>query len=403
MKRILGILAIMAITNHGFAQSTICTTPIPRPVQDIEGDGAQGLYGTPDAFSLHPNDTFAGRCDLKYTKQANNQNIIEPQDGTANANDDDESAGQSGEVMLAAGPTGGSNGTLYNFDNNGTPKEISVLGRDPEFPFLAHLSTTAQVYHAIKNHSDNAKLNDIITNLGFANGIQDLKASNVTMATLPNGTTGNMGSGHHGNGYYKLVGASGFKAWKVTAGNGAYVFFLQACGNEFYPTSGKPAGTACVNAQINIDAQPVSITANGQQNQVTQKAFVYFHVKKLHHRHLYTNAEIVDSHPSKPLLLSTTTKDVLVPQTYNVTVTGQNENQTVCADSTVTVAANINVEKTSTYSGYYNNTENTYTRVSKGVYMRAERKMRKAERKEEKVARITKTPVETTEGSNLKA
>ena len=409
MKRILGIVAIMAITNYGFAQGTICNTPIPRPVQDIEGDGAQGLYGTPDPFSQHPNDTFAGRCDLNgvYKTQANNQNIAEPQDGTSNA-DADRPAGEAGEMMLAAGSTGGSNegynnnDPFYNFINNGRAKDISVLGRDPEFPFLARLSSSAQVYHAIKKHADNKQLNDIITGLGFTNGIQYLAATNVTSATIPGGTTGNMGSGHGGNGYYRLVGANGFKAWKVTADNGAYVYFLQACGNEFYPNANKPEGTACVNAAIKVDAQPVTITANGQQNQVTEKTFVYYH-EKGHRKHVYTNAEINDNRPSRPLLLSTNVKEDLVPQTYNVTVTGQNQNQTVCSDSTVNVEANINVEKTSSYSGYYNSTKNSYTRVSKRVYMKAGRKMRKAERKEEKVARMTKTTVETTEGTNIKA
>ena len=289
---------------------------------------------------------------------------------------------------------------FYSFNNPGDPKEIRTLGTNPEFPFLAKKATAQQVYRAMRQHKDNSALNNIITGLGYANGIADLQASNITATTLPGGTTGNMGAGNMQTGYYKLVGDNGFKAWKVTGNGGQYVYFMAACGNEFYPNSGpESGGTACVTAPVNITTQPVEITANGQQTQVTDKVFVYYHQKRHHkHRVSYVNSEIADNNPSRPLLLNTSMKDVLVPETYKVTVNTQDQNITVCPDSTASVAANINVEKTSSYTGYYpNKTENKYNLVSKRAYMRAERKMRKAERKEEKVARITKTPVETME------
>ena len=325
------------------------------------------------------------------------------QDSLQNLSNQDQSATDQATLpaQTYAGNTMDRSGSrsFYNFDNAGEPKEIRTLGSNPEFPFLAHMSSSAQVYRAMKKNSDNSRLNNIIMSLGFANGVQDLQASNITPATIPGGTTGNMGSGSGTTGYYKLVGDNGFKAWKVTGDGGNYVFFLAACGNEFYPNAGKPAGTACVTAPVNVTSQPVEITANGQQTQVTDRVFVYYHVKRMHkHRVNYTNSEIADNHPSKPLLLSTTTKSELVPETYKVTVNTQDQNITVCPDSTANVAANINVEKESTYTGYYpNKTENKYNKITKREYKRAERKMRKAERKEEKVARITSTPVETME------
>ena len=295
---------------------------------------------------------------------------------------------------------------FFTFDNARDPKEISTLGTNPEFPFLAHMSTKQQVYRAMKNHKDDSRLNNILMAVGFSNGVQDVTADNITAATLADGTTGNMGAGSGRTGYYKLVGSNGFKAWKVTADDGEYVYFLQACGNEFYPNSGKPAGTACINDPVNITtSSPTTITANGQQRQITNKVFVYYHIRK-HHKHMvdYSNAELTDRNASRPLLLSTTMKEELVPQTYNVTVSAQDGNVTVCPDSTINVAANINVEKVSTFAGYYpDKTNDQYKLVSRHIYMKTERKIRKAERKEEKIARLTKSKVKVTEeapGSN---
>ena len=394
MKRIIGILAILALANPLFAQ----TDSITRPVQNMSGDGTQGLYGTPDYLSEHPNDTIRSNNGMRNQPVSQTQNTTYPPSQTPISTNN-----TAGGVMNTDGDfasenpgTNINNNPFYTFDNTREPKEISKLGTNPEFTFLAHLSTSGQVYKAMKSHKDNSTLNNIIMGLGFTNGIQDLQASNITPATIPGGTTGNMGSGSGTTGYYKLIGDNGFKAWKVTGNDGQYIFFLQACGNEFYPQTGKPEGTACINAPINVVADPVTITANGRQNQVTDKVFVYYHVKRA--KHGYANPEITDANPSKPLLLSTKTREELIPETYNVTLSAQTQNEMVCPDSAVNVAANINVEKSSSYTGNYpDKTNNTYKLVTKREYMRAERKMRKAERKEEKVARLTKTPVDTAE------
>ncbi len=404
MKRALGILAFLAMTTSGFAQQDSIT----RPVQDMGGDGSVGLYGTPDQFALHPNDTLRSHNGNRKQSATQNQNTTQtqfrsqtpdPVDGTVNRNDRYRDANRD-EVFASETPRRNQGSDpFFTFGNGSEPKKIGVLGTNPEFPFLAHLSSSKQVYNAMSRHSDNSRLNNIIMSLGYTNGIQDLQASNITAATIPGGTTGNMGAGNMKGGYYKLIGDNGFKAWKVTGNNGDYVFFLQACGNEFYPQPGKPGGTACINAPINITADPVTITANGRQTQVTDKIYVYYHKRK-HRKYTvdYTNSELTDKNASRPLLLSTRIRNILIPETYNVTLSTQTTTEMVCPDSIVNVPASINIEKTSTYTGNYpDRTTNTYKMVSKREYMRADRKMRKAERKEEKVARLTDTKIDIAE------
>ncbi len=283
----------------------------------------------------------------------------------------------------------------FDFSNAGTSKDIQKLGTDPEFPFLQHKASAAQVYQAIKRNADKddhqmSEFNNILMAIGFANGAKDVQQANVTSANIPSGTMGNMGDGTYASSYSKLdLGDDGVKAWKVT-GTSGYVYFLAACGNAFYPNS--KGGTACINAPVNITAQPVEVTATGQKSEVTDKVFVYYHMRR-HHKHpKYANSAIADANPSKPLLLNTTVKTDVVPETYKVTVNDQNQNITVCPDSAAVVNASINVEKISGYTGY-SKPQDQYKLIKRHAYMRADRKMRKAERKEEKVARITKTEV----------
>ena len=82
----------------------------------------------------------------------------------------------SASLMLASAAFAQSNsGSLYSFDNAGTPKEVSQLGTAPEFPFLRNMTSPHQVYMAIKKHADDnttsmRKLNNLLMQLGYANG-----------------------------------------------------------------------------------------------------------------------------------------------------------------------------------------------------------------------------------------
>jgi hypothetical protein len=85
----------------------------------------------------------------------------------------------------------------------------------------------------------------------------------------------------------------------------------------------------------------------------------------------------------------------VVPETYTITLSSPESSVTACPDSTLNLTANINVEKTSTYTGNYPNDDHkVYKEVSKRHYRMIARKMRKAERKADKIARRTGTPVE---------
>ena len=271
--------------------------------------------------------------------------------------------------------------SLYSFYNVGAPKEVDRLGTNPEFPFIKNMSTKQQVYQAIKRNADKdnremAEFNNILSGIGFMNGAKDVEASNITSANLPSGTTGNMGDGSLSSSYTRLnLGDDGVKAWKVTGPTG-YVYFLAKCGNAFYPNNAK--GTACISTPVNISAKPVEITATGQKNEVTDKVYVYYHMKR-HKKHpKFAMAGIPDQNPSKPLLLNTQMKTDVVPETFRVTVNDPDQSVTVCPDSAAVVNANINVEKISGYAGFYpGRPEEQYKQVSKHAYKKAARKIRK--------------------------
>ena len=290
---------------------------------------------------------------------------------------------------------------LFRFDNTSSPREISKLGTAPEFPFMRNLSSPKQVVTTLKRNDANGtqgmdQLNELLMAVGFANGAKDVTESNVSMYYVPVGTEGNMGSAGYGNTYAKLTGdASEFKAWKIASGNGNYMLLMAKCGNAFFPNS-QPR-SACITAPVNITSEPkeLTLTANGQTTTTNDNVYVYYH-RKRHKRKeaAYAVADVPDAYPSAPLLLNSNTKVTPVPETYKLSVNSTNANITVCPDSTANVAANINVEKTSEYTGYYPSAKKEYKRVSKHIYKKSERKMRKAKRKEEKVARATGVAVQ---------
>jgi len=292
----------------------------------------------------------------------------------------------------------GSDNALFNFNNSSSPKEVRTLGEAPEFPFLRHMSSPKQVYATIKrNEEKNTQgidpLNDLLMSIGFGNNAQDLSASDISMAYIPVGTEGNMGSAGYNYGYYKLAGDSKeFKAWKVTGPSG-YVYLFAKCGNAFYPKAGGMNKTACVTAPVNLtgDNKTMTLTSSSQKVTTTDDVFVYYH-RKHHHRHdvANVNPDINDKYPSKPILLRTTNDVEVMPVTYNISVTTPDSMVSVCPDSTLNLTTNINVEKSSEYSGYYpDKDKKQYKEISKRKYKRIARNLRKEERKERKIARLS--------------
>ena len=289
---------------------------------------------------------------------------------------------------------------LFRFDNTVVATEIHTLGHAPEFPFLRNLSSPAQVFKAIKtNYSEHnsgyQELNGILMAIGFNNGVEDLHVDNISTYYLPSGTEGNMGSRGFTTGYFRLSGdASDFKSWKITSSTNCYVYIMAKCGNAFYPKSGNK--TACITAPVNLtsDMQEITLNGSGQKTTTTNNVYIYTHTKRHRKMDNTTIAEITIAHHTKPLLLRSEKDVEIVPETYKVSLSTPDNTVNVCPDSVLNITASINVEKTSEFTGNYpDKSKKVYKEESKRVYRKTARKMRKAERKENQVARLTNVDV----------
>ena len=295
------------------------------------------------------------------------------------------------------------NSPIYKFnDNSGAPKEIHRLGAAPEFPFLRNKTSAHELYMAIRksergnmNKAAMSELNGMLMEIGYADGAQDLRESNISMQYLPSGTQGNMGSAGYTYSYTKLMAPDpeGFKAWKIASPSGnatCNLYIMAKCGNAFYPKAATT--TACINVPVNLtgdDSKEVTLDGAAVQN-TTDKVYVYYH--KRHRRRALSSdyADLTDPKASTPILVSKTDKMSAVPQTYRVTVSTPDNSVQVCPDQTLDVATNINVEKESEYTGYYPKaTSKNYKLVSRRVYRKTLHKMRKARRKENRVSQLT--------------
>jgi hypothetical protein len=296
--------------------------------------------------------------------------------------------------------------TLYRFDNAGTPKEVSTLGATPEFPFLRNMTSAHQVYAAIERHAnDNTaaanKMNGLLMQLGYANGAKDLRESDISLANIKPGTEGNMGSRGYVYSYTRLTGdASEYKAWKIAANDNsnAYgaVYLFAKCGNAFYPKNTKSSACITVPVSVTPDMNQVSLPASGTKVTTSNETYVYYSRKRhMKHDAAYPVAGIGDKYPSKPLRISAATSEQIVPETYTVNATGAQTSVYACTDKTLNLTANIDLEKTSSYTGNYPKSDNkTYKKVSKRHYKMIARRTRRIERKENKIARKTGVPVD---------
>ncbi len=298
--------------------------------------------------------------------------------------------------------------SVYSFDNAGQPKVIRKLGAAPEFPFLRNLSTPAQVYAAIKkqerqNTVASRKLDDLLMQLGYANGIKDLKQSDISADYVKPGTEGNMGSRGYTYNYARLEGGSSeFKAWKIAANksgnNNAPLYLMAKCGNAFCSKTAKR--TACVNLPVNItpDLKQVNLPGSGAVVAEKNETFVYYSRKHHKKREVASNIPGISGKYISGLVKIDAEKDVnVMPQTYTVSLNNQqNKMVTACADSgALNLTAGINVEKSSSYTGNYPNQDNkNYKKVSKHTYKMVSRRMRRIERKENKIARKTGVAVD---------
>ena len=295
-----------------------------------------------------------------------------------------------------------SDNSLFNFDNTGNVKEITKLGTAPEFPFLRNMSSPHQVYAAIKRNdrehtSGMKRLNNLLMQIGFTKGAKDLQESDVTEAMIAPGTEGNMGSRGYKYSYARLDGdASEFKAWKISSSTGS-LYLMAKCGNAFYP-KGTVNRTACITAPVKLTTdQQITLPASDQKITTDNKTYVYYE-RKHHKRHdaAYPIADISDKYPSRPIMISDEKDADVMPVTYNVTLSTPENTVSVCPNNTLNINANVNVERVASYTGNYptSGDHKQYKKIKKRAYKMVARKMRRIKRKEEKIARRTKTTVD---------
>ena len=239
----------------------------------------------------------------------------------------------------------------------------------------------------------------MLTDIGFTNGAKDVTASSVTEYYIPSGTLGNMGDGNFNTAYIKLTGnGQDIKSWKISSPTGCYVYILAKCGNAFYPAKPHGRATTSMDVPLNLNSNSKEVSlACGDIKTTTGSVYVYYLKNRDRKRALAPEyANLTDPRASTPVLLNTSKKVEAVPQTYKVTVSTPDNSIRVYEDRPLEVTANINVEKTTEYTGYYPAKTNTqYKEVSKRIYRKTERKMHNAIRKEQKVARMTQVPVNT--------
>jgi len=308
--------------------------------------------------------------------------------------------------MFAAAVSAQTDNSLYRFDNSGSPVVVTKLGAAPEFPFLRNMTTPHQVYMAIHRHANDHtasmnKLNDLLKQEGYANGAKDLQESDITMESIEPGTEGNMGSRGYTYKYTRLSGnPSEFRAWRIRANDNSNVngsvYLLAKCGNAFFPKNTKT--TACITVPVSVtpDMNQVSLPSSGNQVNVTNETFVYY-TRKHHKKNeaAYPVSGISEMYPSRPVRINSQLDQNVNPETYTVTVNTPTKSVYACTDKPLELTANINLEKTSAYTGNYPSSDNrTYRKVSKHEYKMIARRMRRIERKENKIARRTGVPVD---------
>lgn len=297
----------------------------------------------------------------------------------------------------------GNNDALFGF-NGGEPTEVSQLGTAPEFPFLANKSSAAEVYNAIKRRAnDNTEamrhLNGLLMEIGYANGASDLEQGDVTMEWIKPGTVGNMGSRGYTYGLYRLTGdASEFKAWKIAPNDGdatGALYLFAKCGNAFYP---RQRTTACVNVPVQVtpDVNQITLPASGSKVTTNNKTYVYYE-RKRHKKDdvAYPVAGLNAQYPSDIMEVDQRTDMSIRPEMYTVSLNGNQTEVAACENRPLSLTANVNVEKTATYTGNYPAASNnaTYVKVSKRHYKMIARKMHNAERKANKIAKKTEMEV----------
>ncbi|MBS1662623.1 MAG: hypothetical protein JST68_16390, partial [Bacteroidetes bacterium] len=153
--------------------------------------------------------------------------------------------------------------TLFQFDSHRSPRNFTEkLGNHPQFPFLQHekgITTRALFLEAAKNPESRQKyakefktFDQLLQDIGFANGYKGLKLSSVENLFINPGTIGNLGFFNKESNYIYVKlnpageGEDGIAAWKITGPSGCYFYVLHTCGNAFFVNEpANRSGTGC--------------------------------------------------------------------------------------------------------------------------------------------------------------
>ncbi len=233
MKRIIAIFAIMMAGYPVRAQSD-SSHRSQKSLDEIQLDAVKRLHDQPVTDDGIGKQRTMPTPEQQATDQSKEQITSKAKEQVTT---DQLTMINSRDGMNRSQSYEGYRSPYFTFSNVGVPKDVDKLGTNPEFPFLQHKTSAAQVYQAIKTKAGRddhqmSEFNNILTAIGFANGAKDVRMGDVTAANIPNGTLGNMGDGSYNSTYSKLnLGDEGVKAWKVTGSSG-YVYFLAKCGQD---------------------------------------------------------------------------------------------------------------------------------------------------------------------------
>lgn len=132
---------------------------------------------------------------------------------------------------------------IFMVPSDKTPKPITKLGTDPQFPPLRHLSSEDDVYSKLKAMGTSPRyrteINGLFTAMGY-DGVNDpeFTTASISKTQVPFGAIGMLGDGSNSYVYSILVipGMQNVDCWKVASKNnmGCDMYFMNECGNAFY-------------------------------------------------------------------------------------------------------------------------------------------------------------------------
>ena len=169
--------------------------------------------------------------------------------------------------------------SLFKFETAARPRIFTEkLGNHPQFPFLQAekgVNTRMLFLHAAKDAQNRKnykkefdEFNELLKDIGFANGYKSLTLSRIENLYINPGTIGNLGFYNkdfplNSYIYVKLNPAGeepdGVAAWKITGPAGCYIYILHTCGNAFYPANAVSGDGCCREVLVESMVTPLDI------------------------------------------------------------------------------------------------------------------------------------------------